>query len=99
MSVKMSGFPARCKAAWIGDQYYNPMPTLANDLDKTNVATSRMMFRSENLRREITLLAQRTGLEGTVRVGQHVVNLEIERYAAHDRVLFDRRRRAKNACC
>jgi hypothetical protein len=79
MSVKMSGFPARCKAAWIGDQYYNPMPTLANDPDRTNVATSRVMFRTENLRREITLLAQRTGLEGTVRVGQHVVNLEIER--------------------
>ena len=55
------------------------MPTLANDPDRTNVATSRVMFRTENLRREITLLAQRTGLEGTVRVGQHVVNLEIER--------------------
>lgn len=68
MSVKMSGFPARCKAAWLGAEYYNPMPTVANDPDLTNVANCRVMFRSEVLRRELTLLAQRSGLAGMVRM-------------------------------
>ena len=36
------------------------------------------MYRSEMLRRELTLLAQRNGLEGTVRIGEHVVNLDVE---------------------
>jgi hypothetical protein len=46
--------------------------------DRTNVGTSRVMYRSEMLRRELTLLAQRNGLEGTVRIGEHVVNLDVE---------------------
>ena len=90
MSVKMSGFPARCKAEWLGAQYHNPLPTLANDPDRSNLPTSRVMYRKEALGRELTLLAQRIGAEGTVRVGRHVVDLDIERQIhAHTRKLHD----------
>lgn len=58
-SVLVSGFDTRCKAAWCGDHYHHPDPTLANDPNKTNLADSRLIFRAETFRRELTMLAGR----------------------------------------
>ena len=79
MSVLMSGFQSRCKQEWLGENYHSQMPTQANDLDLSNVANSRLMFRSEIHRRELTLLAQRQNLAGRVRVGSFEVDRELEK--------------------
>ena len=47
-SVLQSSFSQDTKQKWIGDSYKLPGPK-GNDINKTNVANIRLMFRMENL--------------------------------------------------